>query len=182
MMAWPKGRPRTTEQKQAISRGLLGHVPTPEARINASRTLKGRVHSEESRAKNAASHKGTRASSATRLLQSVAHLGKPGPNLGKTFGEETRAKVARTASKNFRGGNVADSFASFLCPAGFTRERVVQWGSKKNERYQLDFAHLRLKVCIELDGPNHKNTKEYDGIRDARLKSLGWITIRVPHA
>lgn len=46
-------------------------------------------------------------------------------------------------------------------------------------KYSLDFAWPLKRVYIEIDGSQHENNKEYDNIRDTKLKSLGWTVLRV---
>ena len=101
-------------------------------------------------------------------------------NLLATYTPERRKEIAEMAYFNFTGGKTAVAFATVLCPAGFIREHHVQWGAK-GEHFKLDFAHLEGKVCIELDGPSHKSSKEYDDMRDALLRAMGWRIIRIRH-
>jgi hypothetical protein len=100
--------------------------------------------------------------------------------LRATFTPERRRELAEVAYFNFTGGRTGAEFAAILCPAGFVREHHFQWGSA-GEHFKLDFAHLEGKVCIELDGPNHKSSKEYDDMRDALLRAMGWRVIRIRH-
>lgn len=46
-------------------------------------------------------------------------------------------------------------------------------------KYSLDFAWPLKRVYIEIDGSQHEKNKEYDNIRDAKLKSLGWTVLRI---
>ena|ERR1017187_10498569 len=124
--------------------------------------------------------------------------GKPGTNLGKKFSTETRkrmsesmrgipkseahkAKLAVGAVPRFHGGNNANDLGKVLEPVGFIREHHVTWGTRRNERFILDFAHVEGKVNIELDGPSHDNTQEHDALRDHVLTTLGWRIIRIKH-
>jgi very-short-patch-repair endonuclease len=45
-------------------------------------------------------------------------------------------------------------------------------------RFILDFASLRPKLAIEIDGPIHDTTAEYDALRTEYLKILGFEVIR----
>lgn len=91
---------------------------------------------------------------------------------------EQRKKRSELCWHSFTGGDIAADFARVLCPVGFVREHSVLWG-KGNERFRLDFAHIDGKVCIELDGSSHRSTKEYDDMRDALLRTMGWRVIRI---
>jgi very-short-patch-repair endonuclease len=46
--------------------------------------------------------------------------------------------------------------------------------------YVLDFFCPEAKLCIEVDGPQHEQTRERDAARDAFLDSKGILTLRVP--
>ncbi len=46
--------------------------------------------------------------------------------------------------------------------------------------YVLDFYCPEAKVCIEIDGPQHEQTRDRDAARDAFLASKGILTLRVP--
>jgi superfamily I DNA/RNA helicase len=65
-------------------------------------------------------------------------------------------------------------------------EFVVVTGGKKGENglpthYKLDLADAERKVAIELDGGSHqsKTRQDQDAKKDAFLKSLGWLVIRI---
>lgn len=75
---------------------------------------------------------------------------------------------------------IEDLAAIFLEPLGFQREFCVSRGTHGGP-YRLDFAHLRHKIDIELDGKQHKEDrfKERDKVRDHFLRSLGWNVIRI---
>ena len=45
-------------------------------------------------------------------------------------------------------------------------------------RYVVDFAVLKERLAIEIDGPFHDRDK--DRIRDEVLANLGWHVLRVP--
>ena len=44
-----------------------------------------------------------------------------------------------------------------------------------------DFAFPSKNLIIELDGTQHRHTKEKDQIRDEYLTRNGWTVIRIPH-
>lgn len=107
-----------------------------------------------------------------------------------THTEESRKSYSRAqrgrkayrgaGSYNFNGGDEGALYASILCPVGYIRHHYVHWGSGTNDRYELDFAHLDSKTNIELDGPSH-NPVHDDGVRDAKLRLLGWKIVRIEH-
>lgn len=69
---------------------------------------------------------------------------------------------------------------SRLYPLGFDRQ-VPILGETKNGGgwyYILDFYHSETKLCVEVDGAQHKFTKGADRRRDTRLKTLGIRTMR----
>lgn len=70
--------------------------------------------------------------------------------------------------------------AVFLEPLGFEREVCVSRG-KRGAPYRLDFAHKELKISIEIDGEQHRETRFRlrDETRDAYLQSLGWTVVRI---
>ena len=48
--------------------------------------------------------------------------------------------------------------------------------------YKLDFANIKHKIAIEIDGEQHyveKNYIEHDKIRNLKLEEFGWKTIRI---
>lgn len=49
-------------------------------------------------------------------------------------------------------------------------------------RFSLDFAWTEKKLCIEIDGEQHKRFKEYrerDERKDEALRDAGWIILRI---
>ena len=59
-----------------------------------------------------------------------------------------------------------------LAGAKFRRQHAVG-------RYILDFYCHEMQLAIELDGGQHAEAREYDGIRDAWLKEQGITVLRV---
>ena len=55
---------------------------------------------------------------------------------------------------------------------------VLSEGGKIEHLYIADI--VVGTTIIEVDGPQHENTKEYDNIRDQALSNLGYTTIRIP--
>jgi len=52
------------------------------------------------------------------------------------------------------------------------------WFGRKGG-YAMDFSFPNFKLCIELDGWSHNNSKEYDETRDTYLlEKYGWTTLR----
>lgn len=83
--------------------------------------------------------------------------------------------------RNFSGGKLGDTYAALLCPVGYVREFAVWFKDKFGYKtgYKLDFALVSRKVNIEIDGPKHVGTTQSDVERDTKMKSLGWLVIRV---
>jgi hypothetical protein len=163
------------------------HSEETARKISAAKT--GGRHSKESielMSKNRrgipAWNKGIPASEEQKQKQSDALLGRP-------LAESHKAAIsAGMTGKGFggayayQGGDTGAAYARILCPAGFMRTFFVAHGSDgKREKYELDFAHSRLKINIELDGPFHVGAPDEDMTRDAFLRSAGWIVIRIPH-
>ena len=44
----------------------------------------------------------------------------------------------------------------------------------------LDFYCAEAKLCIEVDGEQHRESVEYDRYRDETLATVGILTIRIP--
>lgn len=71
-------------------------------------------------------------------------------------------------------------------PENLAALRLHQWGlaplaQYRVGRYRLDFAFPAHLVAIEIDGPHHHrpDVALRDALRDAHLRSLGWIILRV---
>ena len=45
--------------------------------------------------------------------------------------------------------------------------------------YFADFACIKEKLVIELDGNSHDDREEYDALRDASMRNEGWRVIRI---
>ncbi|HEX8833246.1 MAG TPA: DUF559 domain-containing protein [Abditibacteriaceae bacterium] len=45
--------------------------------------------------------------------------------------------------------------------------------------YIADFACVKSKLVVELDGDSHDDREESDAHRDAMLQQLGWRTLRI---
>jgi len=44
--------------------------------------------------------------------------------------------------------------------------------------YIADFACMKARLLIELDGDTHADSKEYDDVRDNKLRRMGFIVLR----
>jgi len=133
--------------------------------------------------------KGHKVSEKTRIKISDTLTGQPFTpercaNIAAAFTLERREALAKN---KFNGGATADAFAEVLCPAGFVREYAIWTGHKQNSKgqkqgnYRMDFAHIKGKVDIELDGKDHDSTMQsrHDFERDTILRNLGWKIIRI---
>jgi len=49
-----------------------------------------------------------------------------------------------------------------------------------DRRYFGDFVWRCKKIVVEIDGPSHRDSCEYDRIRDEHLKSKGYTVKRIP--
>ena len=47
--------------------------------------------------------------------------------------------------------------------------------------YFADFACVKAKLVVELDGSSHDDRQEHDAHRDAMLREHGWTTLRIPN-
>lgn len=78
------------------------------------------------------------------------------------------------------GGKTGEDFSKLLEPIGFVREYVLFYDNDRGHAV-MDFAHLQLKINVELDGPYHQASKEHDEKRDEALSAKGWIVLRIKH-
>ncbi len=65
----------------------------------------------------------------------------------------------------------------------FRRQHPIQINSMhgRNDFFIADFYCPSISLIIELDGGIHESQKEYDTVRDALLKDLGYETLRIPN-
>lgn len=188
-MAWPKGRPMSEEQR------ALRRKPHTEAQRDANRRrMKGRVITWGDKISIAKKGIATSIQKGDKRSPEICAKIKAG------FTPESRQKIVAThrgkiipishkkaisafmkkeSRRHFMGGKIADYFAEILCPAGFIREYKFFYAQKLYANFQLDFAHVEGKICIELDGKSHDNTQIYDQHRDEILKHFGWRVIRI---
>ncbi|MCR4301836.1 MAG: endonuclease domain-containing protein [Sulfuricaulis sp.] len=199
-----KGRPKSLETRAKMSAAFKGRMVTPKQRAKISATLKGRQVSAsalenmkqaqqrrtpEHQARLDAAAKTSRTPETRAKISATLKDQLSTPEARAAISERMKGKISDAAREKMRalmpfyvqGGQTAEDFASVLCPVGFIREYRIQWGETWSERFQLDFAHLEGKVCIELDGPHHKKIQEYDAMRDALLRAMGWRVIRIRH-
>ena len=86
-------------------------------------------------------------------------------------------KKARTDRKNMSLPEVLLWQALREEPGGFKfRRQNPQLG------YRLDFACLKTRLAIEVDGEAHSrgDRPDRDGVRDRRLAEIGFSTLRIP--
>lgn len=173
-----KGKKLSEEHKARIRAGVLAAQAAGADLGNkgvskpGSGSHPGFKHSEETKAK------------ISDMLLGQQHTPERCANIAAAFTPERRERLAQNT---FDGGQVAESFAAVLCPAGFVREHHVWFGhkidasGKQNGSARLDFAHIEGLIAIELDGPSHNSTarSRKDFERDAILRALGWKIIRI---
>jgi hypothetical protein len=103
---------------------------------------------------------------------------------------ESRAKMTETIRRiehkpRTRGGNgsgVVSMPQRLLAEAlGWPMEVIVApHDSQRPFHYKLDMANAAMKICVEVDGSSHTSLvrQSADRRRDARLRAIGWITLR----
>jgi hypothetical protein len=109
---------------------------------------------------------------------------------------ELRQHLSRTTLEAYQRGTLRSPLAGmgngqpppphedlawiFLEPLGFQRQYCVPSG-QPGPPYKLDFGHPDLKIDIEIDGKQHRETRiqERDQGRDEHLSSLGWRVVRI---
>ena len=66
----------------------------------------------------------------------------------------------------------------------FRRQHPIQINSMhgRNDFFIADFYCPSKSLIIELDGGIHESQVEYDAVRDALLKDLGYDILRIPNA
>jgi hypothetical protein len=110
---------------------------------------------------------------------------------------EAREKMKRTLRKighkpHVRGGKgrgltKPQKVLLDLLGRGWVAEHVVPTGKPRRPGwptyYSLDIAHLKQKVCVEVDGGSHASLdrREQDARKTRFLSGLGWIVLRVPN-
>lgn len=192
-----KGRPKSAETRAKMSAAQKGRVITAEQRAKISATLKGRPLPPDAPQRQ----KGRKTPEATKeKLRQHRHTEETKERISATMkkllsspearaalsertkmSDAARTKMSEMMQFYVKGGETAEIFAAVLCPAGFVREHRVQWSDHGFDYFRLDFAHLEGKVCIELDGPYHEKRQEYDAMRDAILRAMGWRVIHIRH-
>ncbi|MDD4617188.1 MAG: DUF559 domain-containing protein [Alphaproteobacteria bacterium] len=65
----------------------------------------------------------------------------------------------------------------------FLREAAAAEGLKFRRQqvihpYITDFACMKARLLVELDGDTHAHSTEYDAARDKRLEELGFVVVR----
>lgn len=100
---------------------------------------------------------------------------------------------ARNLQPTQRGGNgtgltpAEKMIASVMETLGFVWNHAVPLGIREEgypTNYKLDFAHPTLKVGLEVDGANHRQTerKIQDKKKVDKLKEFGWKVFRVQNS
>lgn len=197
-MGWPKGKPRSEKDRQAISKGLSGEPKPHNLCIKCGKECQkpGRkvrwcspecrysdpVYKEELRLRTSDPAWRKRVSDSTRTAMHnpvvrERHLAA----LEEVF-------AATENGNNFSGGKGTAPnetmllYASILRPLGYLMDEVtISRGndSGRGGHYTLDFALPSEKIDIEIDGTSHRNRQRKDYERDEFLRSLGWKVIRV---
>ena len=163
MSPWPKGKPRSAEDKTAISDGVK-YGPAPHSLCE----LCGKECPKQDA--RWCSVKCTYAD----------------PEYRQEISEKTRAYYEKTKAPNGaissygRGGLPSPKMLdfAFLCGVGYEMDAVtvpIPTGSA----YKLDFAHREAKINIEIDGSGHRGRRKQDMRRDSYLRNLGWKVIRI---
>lgn len=76
-----------------------------------------------------------------------------------------------------------DSSYEVLTAIVLVHNRIYSKMQYKIGRYQVDFLLPDYMVALEIDGERHKHRKDYDSVRDKRIKKLlgeHWEIIRIP--
>lgn len=100
----------------------------------------------------------------------------------KTCGKDCRDSIVKNNRGRHKKSYMEESFSSWLDFHSILYETEVQFKNKNlNKCYYVDFLFEEFKLIIELDGSQHKHTKEKDKIRDSFLLSLGYYVLRISH-
>jgi len=84
-----------------------------------------------------------------------------------------------TLGKNFKGRpqSYPEKWFESVINARFVNKEYITEHSIG--LYSLDFAWVKLKKCIEIDGATHETTREKDHRRDTWLRAQGWEILRI---
>ena len=99
----------------------------------------------------------------------------------KRMAQETREFVQGAADFMLSNPTEAErAMWDILKPLGFWAQWPIFGATKNGGRWQyvLDFYHMDLNLCVEVDGGIHKRQKGRDRRRDTRLKGEGIRTFR----
>jgi very-short-patch-repair endonuclease len=123
-----------------------------------------------------------------RIREAAIERYREHPELRKLHSEKTKLLYQRGILKsplakmgNGQEPTPYEELASlFLEPLGFQRELPVP-PEEIGPPYKLDFGHPILKINVEIDGKQHRETRiqERDHKRDEHLRELGWRVIRI---
>lgn len=111
--------------------------------------------------------------------RSQTQTGRLHTEIAREHMSEAQRKRSGFGAFAWHGGATGDALWKKLEPKGYERERFIRWGPARYDMYKVDFLHRARKIVIELDGPWHDDSA--DGIRDKRLKDLGYRIIRIRH-
>jgi very-short-patch-repair endonuclease len=71
--------------------------------------------------------------------------------------------------------------AASLLRQGYVQEHHIR--TKNGRKYVMDFAHLKRRINVEIDGPNHYLAngalRPVDVVRDRDLTDMGWQVVRI---
>lgn len=169
--------------------GLLKREVTPELRKKLSIAFQGRRIPNETRNKIAAT------------LRQAYREGRIKPFKQYTpLTETTRSRIGQAVQRawqqgrfgtrrQFRGEPTAAEMRlrQTLEPLGFIYQFMVLVPKAQGGKgyYRPDFVHPEFKLCIEVDGPNHRKTvrvRAHDAGRDQVLQGLGFRIVRITNA
>lgn len=121
--------------------------------------------------------------------------GRPSWNKGISCRETTKAKLSAVHKLSghkpkILGGNGRtnqhEMMAQEMLPATWIPQHPILTnqprGSGYPSCYKADFANVRLKKILEIDGNSHTSRKHLDAKRDTFLASLGWSVYRVTNS
>jgi len=97
-------------------------------------------------------------------------------------GQKRAYKEGRSKGWIHRDSYAEKFFEKFFSDLGYEKGKDFL-REYKIEKYRADFLFPNLNLIIEIDGAQHYRFQEFiqkDKIRDARLKELGFETIRIP--
>ena len=192
-MAWPKGRPRSAEDRAKISSGLSNGA-----------AYKGTCkRCEQEVNKKGAEYCSPECLHAGPEFGAIIKARSADPKWRRKVSERTREAMQRPETRqrhldalscvfdlsengnNFTGGqgqqlnNNEQLYFDILVPLGYAHNHRLKYGQGRGQYYRLDFALVEAHIAIEIDGSSHRDRQEKDELRDQRLHSLGWKVVRI---